>query len=434
MEIYDSDDSPNEAHTAAFALSNVAYTAAFGLIDDTDSDLETPAMMHFRVDTDEEYEMPTPQVELPFLEVRDASPEALPQGYDQKFTFGQYRGWTYYEVITRQRAYVVWALKEKSPNPLFLGHFVDWVHTYFVVDNDVFKMKETPSANTTRPVPESRGRNKSKLNNIRKDPNGPCPDGCTTATGTYTGSNASIRRFTCYKCGYSTQTPVAETPQLFDPAICPHANTDSRGSTKTTHRTYCKDCKQVVEEMPQDSWRERQELGKAAASASHHTAQVAARAIISEHAVISIAQAHQIANLTQQLMTRAIVSAEVSSTLVPSAVLISAVEDAIDAVLQAPPNGQVFMAVSQNNTFAPLESSDDESDAEHYAPGIVIDDPDQLFPTAFPLMPDTDPADLPWVDIFKDENVWAVLDEGCNSSCHGSHWAENAAEELNKLG
>jgi len=151
--------------------------------------------------------------------------------------------------------------------------------------------------------------------------------------------------------------------------------------------------------MPQESWRERQQLGKAAASASHHTAQVAARAIISEHAEISIAQAHQITNLTHQLMTRAFVSAEVSSTLVPSAVLISAVEDAIVAVLQAPPepsahSGQVFMAVSQNNTFAPLESSDDESDAEHYAPGIVIDDPDQLFPTAFPLMPDTDPADL----------------------------------------
>ena len=125
---------------------------------------------------------------------------------------------------------------------MFLGHFVDWVNTYFVVDNDVFKMTKTPSANTTKPVPEPRGRNKSKLNNIRKDPNGPYPDGCTTATGTYTGSNASIRRFTCYKCGYSTQTPVAETPPAVDPAICPHANTDSRGSTKTVHRTYCKDC------------------------------------------------------------------------------------------------------------------------------------------------------------------------------------------------
>ena len=174
MEIYDSDDSPNEACGVG------TYTAAFGLIDDTDSDLEIPAMMHFRVDTDEEYEMPTPQVELPFLqEVPDVDvlPEALPQGYDQKFTFGQYRGWTYYEVITRQRAYVLWALKEKSPNPLFLGHFVDWVNTYFVVDDDVFKMTKTPSANATSPVPESRGRNKSKLNNIRKDPNGPCPDG-----------------------------------------------------------------------------------------------------------------------------------------------------------------------------------------------------------------------------------------------------------------
>ena len=41
---------------------------------------------------------------------------------------------------------------------------------------------------------------------------------------------------------------------------------------------------------------------------------------------------------------------------------------------------------------------------------------------------------LPDVNIMEDERVWAVLDEGCNSSIHGSIWAKNAEQKLNRLG
>ena len=30
------------------------------------------------------------------------------------------------------------------------------------------------------------------------------------------------------------------------------------------------------------------------------------------------------------------------------------------------------------------------------------------------------------VDIMEDESAWAILDEGCNTTCHSGQWRENA--------
>ena len=43
-------------------------------------------------------------------------------------------------------------------------------------------------------------------------------------------------------------------------------------------------------------------------------------------------------------------------------------------------------------------------------------------------------AALDRVDILKDPRCFAVLDEGCNRTCHGKKWIENAIEKLEKLG
>eukprot|EP00959_Pyramimonas_sp_CCMP1952_P252810 5281420-Pyramimonas_sp.AAC.1 len=37
------------------------------------------------------------------------------------------------------------------------------------------------------------------------------------------------------------------------------------------------------------------------------------------------------------------------------------------------------------------------------------------------------------VDVFKDEGVWIVLDEGCNSRCRGKAWALDAGQKLENL-
>ena len=40
--------------------------------------------------------------------------------------------------------------------------------------------------------------------------------------------------------------------------------------------------------------------------------------------------------------------------------------------------------------------------------------------------------DLEVVDPMESQYVWAIVDEGCNSCCHGEYWLENAREEWRK--
>ena len=47
---------------------------------------------------------------------------------------------------------------------------------------------------------------------------------------------------------------------------------------------------------------------------------------------------------------------------------------------------------------------------------------------------DIQAVNLRVVDCLKDEGVWAIIDEGCNSGCHGQRWRENADIKFEKLG
>ena len=43
-------------------------------------------------------------------------------------------------------------------------------------------------------------------------------------------------------------------------------------------------------------------------------------------------------------------------------------------------------------------------------------------------------AGLEKVDILTDPRVFALLDEGCNRTCHGEHWRMNAQQKLQMMG
>ena len=46
----------------------------------------------------------------------------------------------------------------------------------------------------------------------------------------------------------------------------------------------------------------------------------------------------------------------------------------------------------------------------------------------------SEPA-LPPVDLLEDhDNIWVMLDEGCNTTCHGRRWRQNAESVLSKHG
>ena len=38
------------------------------------------------------------------------------------------------------------------------------------------------------------------------------------------------------------------------------------------------------------------------------------------------------------------------------------------------------------------------------------------------------------IDMYSGRDVYCILDEGCNSSCHSSKWVEDATRKLNALG
>jgi hypothetical protein len=43
-------------------------------------------------------------------------------------------------------------------------------------------------------------------------------------------------------------------------------------------------------------------------------------------------------------------------------------------------------------------------------------------------------AQLPVVDVYSDDGIWAVLDDACNNNCHSIKWMSNASEKLRRQG
>ena len=37
------------------------------------------------------------------------------------------------------------------------------------------------------------------------------------------------------------------------------------------------------------------------------------------------------------------------------------------------------------------------------------------------------------VNVYTDEGIWILLDEGCNSNCHGREWARNTEENSENM-
>ena len=74
-----------------------------------------------------------------------------------------------------------------------------------------------------------------------------CAGGCKEYSRR--GTNATVERFTCVDCGFVTTRSKEATE---DPAMCPHVETDTRGSSKTRVRHTCKACLKVILELPRN--------------------------------------------------------------------------------------------------------------------------------------------------------------------------------------
>ena len=74
-----------------------------------------------------------------------------------------------------------------------------------------------------------------------------CVGGCNE--NSRRGTNATVERFTFVDCGFVTTRSKGATE---DPAMCPHVETDTRGSSKTLVRHTCKASLEVILELPRN--------------------------------------------------------------------------------------------------------------------------------------------------------------------------------------
>ena len=94
---------------------------------------------------------------------------------------------------------------------------------------------------------------------LRKPPNPP-KEKCAVCTQFIRqGSTGYTIKETCLVCGHATTTRREMIPQ-FPFEECPHEDRDSRGSSRSVHRTFCKQCCAFLDETPMELQKTRKEV------------------------------------------------------------------------------------------------------------------------------------------------------------------------------
>ena len=312
-----------------------------------------------------------------------------PPGYDVRFTIGQHKGLTYGEILFEHTAYYLWGAAQPRPS-VTLDAWLQWVAMYYEVDpiTQVITPLGLEAPPRPRAVPTGSSRNPAS----RRTPTTPGPrcDACTNFT--LRGSSANFVKRTCIDCGFTT-TERREQIATHRPEECPHDSVDFRGSSKDCHRTFCKQCLTVIDEMPQAEWQKRKDTADGIRSAN--TNQAAAASRILEEVELD-AEMVKAVIATFSRMTRNLTRSDRSTT---STDLVSTLQDAIYMVYEETLEAQALMAI-----------------------------------TSIDHLPAALDGGLPYVDIYEDPGIWAVFDEGCNSACHSKAWADDAEKKLEKIG
>ena len=309
------------------------------------------------------------------------SMDSLPPGSETKFTFGQHVGMTFHEVMHKYPGYYLWGKEQKSPSKN-LATFLDWATVNYEVDAESHEVLPR----TMPVVPRlPRSSHEKTTGGRRKPPNPPLEQCATCVQFTSLGSNAYYQIKTCLDCGHSTRTKRELKPTK-DPVTCKHEDIDRRGSSRYTARFFCKLRGATVDEMPQEEAKRRQGLAQALATLPSAAVDTAERVVQDEKqdVCLTIEGAVQMMHLFQ-----ADVEAELEGGgPIRATVIYEILTNSIEAVRESAPDA-CFMALT------PMDDT------------IV------------------GPA-LPVIDIWNDPGVWAVLDEGCNSTVCGEEWLERA--------
>ncbi|CAE7249187.1 RE2 [Symbiodinium natans] len=395
------------------ASSSQAYLAALS----DASDDETPAIHLSNTSRDMEgypAERSGGPSERPRVRRSEATAmrDSPPPGSDTLFTFGHHKGLTYERVLHTYPGYVLWGQTQKCPSKC-LGDFLNWVHEHYVVeDTDPIEVRrrDIPLSTMMPPTPVAdRAANAEGTASSSTGFRPKCRGGCKTFSKT--GSNSYIDTRTCKFCGTVTKTRKEQVQ--VDPTTCTHAQVDRSGSSKTTSRIKCKLCGMILDELPQEEKKARD----AAAAQLRDT------------------------NTLDFDMMRSIVGR--TGDRVPVEVVVPALEQFKEAV-----EGHFVTepSITRGDLFAYLQEALDDhaDDASPTSASWEMASSGRRPGTAMVAMlagphegvTDTNPSlsKLPVVNIRTSPHVFAVLDEGCNSTVHGEDWGHESMSKYASFG
>ena len=316
------------------------------------------------------------------LDATSSSNDNGPPGFDKIFDAGQHKGSTYLHVALNVNGYASWGKRSKKPS-LTLSNFLAWFDKYYVETEDGGAKRRT-SGDRRVPVSDS-GPSK------KKPPNPPLPQKCSKCVD-FDGTGSSGRYIvrTCRGCGHRTKEERHH--QTEDPSTCPHSTVDHRGSARGISRTFCTQCLTYIDEEPMENRQKKKNLAEELENATISKVDAVDRLLKHDRML----DPNTLKSVLRVFKHNATVIAR-DTGHVYSSELVTVLQDAIASLADETPD-TALMATGECAT------------------GCSILDK------------------LRRVDIYQDKGVWATLDEGCNSNCHGRAWARNAEDKFELMG
>ena len=338
---------------------------------------------------------------------RDLDVTMRPEDHGCIFPVGQFKGLSFWNVLFEQTGYYHHAKKHTPKSPYYVT-WLNWVDKYFVVGADGIHLREVPVEHV-----EHRDLLVTRETGRRKPPNPPLPNKCQECREfTKQGSTGYTIRKTCLVCGHSETTRRDMVP-LMSPENCPHDDTDFRGSSKSTHRTFCKKCCTFIDEAPMQIRKERVAIAKKVETASVRAVPIV-ESLVEESDGLNPVQLEELLPLFATLVTETC-----QSEVMTRARLHELLHQAINDVTEEEDS---FSLVNEDGHGDPSGR-----ELAGYV-GICLHGSDIQYPQDLVYM------NFETVDIARSSHVFAVLDEGCNSTCHSKAWAVDAEARLARLG
>ena len=319
-------------------------------------------------------------------------------GHDSKLASAQYKGRTYSEVTCLDQEFAKWVMMTKHRVP-DLVRYQTWLNTCLVIDGkDELRVKQMDQM--VPPEAQQKAR-----------PDRPqCADGCKFGRR---GTNAYASVKTCTVCGYQEKSKKPLPEKQFEYDNCPHDIWDWRGSSKKTARKFCIQCHTFIAEMPQQAARERKKAGQELAASSEEVLRTSSTMMRQELIELSKGEALACLRECAKQLQRA-----PEDKSIKASDLIKMLQENIDVVSQPLPLPVAHMAIGRRWA---------DSDEWYYDPWF--DEYSNWQPERQMPIHGVN-RNLREVDILEDDGVWAILDEGCNTTCHSKEWRVNAEKKL----